>query len=193
MSIVMRNMESSLRNAESLAVGQTSSSTGAKYKTEFCNCFAEFGRCDYGDRCQFAHSMEEFQHRRRSNVKDMKLCTDFITHGYCPYGRRCNFLHQSPDGLVCDTTQPTLFSEPSHIDQSVIAAYNKFLRESRQDEPSSRVVIAHQIKEGPGCSIRFSDTYVEAESLLCRDGETSPDKPGHAHISVSKPGAATAK
>lgn len=86
-----------------------------------------------------------------------------------------------PDGLVCDTTQPTLFSEPSHIDQSVIAAYNKFLRESRQDEPSSRVVIAHQIKEGPGCSIRFSDTYVEAESLLCRDGETSPDKPGHAH------------
>lgn len=185
-------MEPSARHMDPLAANQMGSSSGAKYKTEFCNCFAEFGRCDYGDRCQFAHSMEEFQHRRRSNVKDMKLCTDFITQGYCPYGRRCNFLHQSPDGLVCDTTQPTLFSETSHTDQSVIAAYNKFLRESRQDEPSSRVVIAHQVKEGPGCSIKFSDTYVEAESLVHRDSDVMSDKTG-PQLGISKGGVVIAK
>lgn len=190
--MVMRNMEPSARHMDPLAANQMGSSSGAKYKTEFCNCFAEFGRCDYGDRCQFAHSMEEFQHRRRSNVKDMKLCTDFITQGYCPYGRRCNFLHQSPDGLVCDTTQPTLFSETSHTDQSVIAAYNKFLRESRQDEPSSRVVIAHQVKEGPGCSIKFSDTYVEAESLVHRDSDVMSDKAG-PQLGISKGGVVIAK
>lgn len=189
----MRSQESSGRHMDSPMTNQANSSAGTKYKTEFCNCFAEFGRCDYGDRCQFAHSIGEFQQRRKSNIKDMKLCTDFITQGYCPYGRRCNFLHQSPDGLICDTTQPTLFNEASYMDQSVIAAYNKFLREPRQDEPMSHVIIAHQIKDGSGCSIKFSDTYVEAESIVRREGDVSLDKVGHAHLGFSKSGAATAK
>lgn len=160
----MRNSEPTSRSPESVGSNQPASvsSSGTKYKTEFCNCYAEFGRCDYGDRCQFAHSTEEFQHRRKSNVKDVKLCTDFITQGYCPYGRRCNFSHQSPDGLVCDTTQPILFGEDSHAERSIVAEYNRFLRESRQDDSPNRIVIAHQVKEG-SCSIKFSDTYMETE------------------------------
>lgn len=91
-------------------LGSSVSSIGSpglqvKYKTEHCNCYAEFGKCDYGDRCQFLHGNRGSAARGPIFAKDAKPCVDFLLYGFCPYGRRCNFSHAGLDGLVNDTTE----------------------------------------------------------------------------------------
>lgn len=84
--------------------------SGAKYKTELCNCYAELGFCDYGSRCQFAHGPQELQ--TRPELDEPRPCVDFLSTGFCSYGRRCNYSHRLPDGLLVDASVPTLPPAP---------------------------------------------------------------------------------
>lgn len=63
------------------------------YKTELCESFTTKGICKYGNKCQFAHGLEELKLKeRRSNFRT-KPCVNWAKLGYCPYGKRCCFKH----------------------------------------------------------------------------------------------------
>ena len=70
--------------------------TGSRYKTELCRPFQESGTCKYGDRCQFAHGVEEIRTLVRHPKYKTELCRTFHSTGFCPYGPRCHFVH-NPD------------------------------------------------------------------------------------------------
>ncbi|KAA0200965.1 putative Tristetraproline [Fasciolopsis buskii] len=67
----------------------------AHFKTEFCQSYlnGSNGRCSYGEKCRFAHGLQELhvslQHPRYKTVK----CHTFQQFGNCRYGSRCTFIH----------------------------------------------------------------------------------------------------
>ena len=67
--------------------------TGSRYKTELCRPYQESGTCKYGDRCQFAHGVEEIRTLVRHPKYKTELCRTFHSTGFCPYGPRCHFVH----------------------------------------------------------------------------------------------------
>lgn len=71
------------------------SSQNPLYKTELCRSFEEFGTCRYGNKCQFAHSLDELRPVQRHPKYKTEVCRTFATTGTCPYGTRCRFIHQS--------------------------------------------------------------------------------------------------
>lgn len=64
-------------------------------QTELCRSFEEFGTCRYGNKCQFAHSLDELRPVQRHPKYKTEVCRTFATTGTCPYGTRCRFIHQS--------------------------------------------------------------------------------------------------
>ena len=62
-------------------------------KTEMCRVHASSGWCHYGDRCAYAHGVEELQPVFRSKIWRTKPCRQWSKSGYCPYEHRCDFLH----------------------------------------------------------------------------------------------------
>jgi len=75
------------------ALQQQVNLTGSRYKTELCRPFQESGTCKYGDRCQFAHGVEEIRTLVRHPKYKTELCRTFHSTGFCPYGPRCHFVH----------------------------------------------------------------------------------------------------
>jgi len=67
------------------------------YKTEFCRSWMESKTCKYGDKCQFAHGLNELRHINRHPKYKTEICKAFHEGGTCPYGTRCRFVHFSPD------------------------------------------------------------------------------------------------
>lgn len=63
------------------------------YKTELCESFTTKGACKYGNKCQFAHGLEELKLKERRNNFRTKPCVNWAKLGYCPYGKRCCFKH----------------------------------------------------------------------------------------------------
>lgn len=63
------------------------------YKTELCESFTTKGHCKYGNKCQFAHGLNELKLKPRSNNFRTKPCINWTKLGYCPYGKRCCFKH----------------------------------------------------------------------------------------------------
>ncbi|OVA02584.1 zinc finger protein [Macleaya cordata] len=63
-------------------------------KTELCNKWEETGCCPYGERCQFAHGIEELRPVIRHPRYKTEICR-MISSGTanCPYGHRCHFRH----------------------------------------------------------------------------------------------------
>jgi hypothetical protein len=67
-----------------------------KYKTELCRNL-ESGFCEYGDKCFYAHSLEELRDKSSTVLKQVK-CKSFFEFGYCLLGHRCQFSHKdTPD------------------------------------------------------------------------------------------------
>lgn len=69
----------------------------SRYKTELCRPFEEFGVCKYGDKCQFAHGMNELRSLARHPKYKTELCRTYHTVGFCPYGPRCHFVHNQDE------------------------------------------------------------------------------------------------
>ncbi|CED85075.1 CCCH-type Zn-finger protein [Phaffia rhodozyma] len=70
------------------------------YKTELCrtwerntNARTAEERCQYGNKCQYAHGTEEIRPVDRHPKYKTQICTVFWLFGRCAYGRRCCFLH----------------------------------------------------------------------------------------------------
>ena len=66
------------------------------FKTELCSSWLRRGRCEYGDKCSFAHGADELRRRtevpRCKNYKSLP-CQGWIACGVCPYGTNCQFSH----------------------------------------------------------------------------------------------------
>lgn len=68
-----------------------------RYKTELCRPFEEAGECKYGDKCQFAHGIQELRNLQRHPKYKTELCRTFHSVGFCPYGPRCHFVHNAEE------------------------------------------------------------------------------------------------
>ena len=67
---------------------------GLKYRTELCKNFELTGTCKYGNKCDYAHGLQDLRKTNQSNHSfKIKKCKSFFTNGYCPYGIRCQFSH----------------------------------------------------------------------------------------------------
>ncbi|CAK5087486.1 unnamed protein product [Meloidogyne enterolobii] len=53
----------------------------------------ETGRCNYGERCQYAHGDREKRPVPRHPKYKTEPCQSYHKTGYCPYGPRCHFIH----------------------------------------------------------------------------------------------------
>ncbi|KFB52417.1 AGAP010954-PA-like protein [Anopheles sinensis] len=56
----------------------------SRYKTELCRPYEEAGECKYGDKCQFAHGMQELRNLQRHPKYKTELCRTFHSVGFCP-------------------------------------------------------------------------------------------------------------
>ena len=88
----------------------------SRYKTELCRPFEENGTCKYGDKCQFAHGMQELRNLQRHPKYKTELCRTYHTTGLCPYGPRCHFIHNSEETKksVISTLQSANFQSNPH-------------------------------------------------------------------------------
>ena len=66
----------------------------SRYKTELCRQFSENGECKYGDKCQFAHGINDLKDVNRHPKYKTDYCKTFHSKGFCPYGPRCHFIHE---------------------------------------------------------------------------------------------------
>ena len=72
-----------------------------KYKTELCKFFEIDGKCKFGDKCAYAHGVENLRSKvTNTTAYRTKKCTQFFEKGYCPYGNRCQFAHQLKTNII---------------------------------------------------------------------------------------------
>jgi len=92
--------------------------TNDKYKTEFCDQIKQRGFCQYGDKCQFAHSKQELREKPRHPKYKTKVCNTFRDTGYCKYGKRCTFIHPTvEEQLPIRESQGTLTNLLQNLNQ----------------------------------------------------------------------------
>lgn len=89
--------------AAAAALAATTVNT-SRYKTELCRPFEEFGVCKYGDKCQFAHGINELRSLARHPKYKTELCRTYHTVGFCPYGPRCHFVHNQEEVAIQKAT-----------------------------------------------------------------------------------------
>lgn len=74
--------------------GRKDSATRAlTYKTEICRSHRDLGYCEYEDKCQFAHGVEQLRSRKFSPKYKTQPCKNYHKHGNCRFGSRCQFVH----------------------------------------------------------------------------------------------------
>ena len=84
-------------NGDNANLNKRNNVNSSRYKTELCRPFEENGHCKYGDKCQFAHGVDELRNLHRHPKYKTEPCRTFHTIGYCPYGPRCHFIHNDED------------------------------------------------------------------------------------------------
>ncbi|XP_023019179.1 tis11 zinc finger protein [Leptinotarsa decemlineata] len=95
--------------APAAAITATTVNT-SRYKTELCRPFEEFGVCKYGDKCQFAHGMNELRSLARHPKYKTELCRTYHTVGFCPYGPRCHFVHNQDEVVMQKPAPPGMLA-----------------------------------------------------------------------------------
>ncbi|CAH8581792.1 unnamed protein product [Schistosoma curassoni] len=82
------------------------------YKTELCKRYlnSSNGDCSYGNKCQFAHGINELRFAPRHPRYKTEICNSYHVFGTCNYGRRCDFIHDEPlEKLILIRLQNQLF------------------------------------------------------------------------------------
>ena len=51
------------------------------------------GFCTYGDKCLFAHSVEQLRPREQHAKYKTSFCQNYHSRKYCPFGTRCTYIH----------------------------------------------------------------------------------------------------
>lgn len=72
---------------------QPRASQRKKERSEMCHHVEELGGCIYGDRCSFAHRVEEIKELPKPPNYRRNLCRNFFRYGVCYYGTKCRFSH----------------------------------------------------------------------------------------------------
>lgn len=88
------------------------------YKTELCESFTTKGYCKYGNKCQFAHGLQELKFKERNNKFRTKPCVNWSKTGYCRYGKRCCFKHGDDEDIQVYVQAATVFKKPGELDES---------------------------------------------------------------------------
>ncbi|XP_018652163.1 putative zinc finger protein [Schistosoma mansoni] len=87
-------------------------SKGRHYKTELCKRYlnSSNGDCSYGNKCQFAHGINELRFAPRHPRYKTEICYSYHVFGTCNYGKRCDFIHDEPlEKLILIRLQNQLF------------------------------------------------------------------------------------
>jgi hypothetical protein len=96
-------------------------SASTRYKTELCRSYQETGGvCRYGDKCQFAHGVEELRSVDRHPRYKTELCRTFHSRGFCAYGPRCHFIHNGDDVNRSPTGQDQLIVDKDQVRQMLL-------------------------------------------------------------------------
>ncbi|ETO06453.1 hypothetical protein RFI_30938 [Reticulomyxa filosa] len=84
------------------------------YKTELCENWMNEGHCSYGDKCNFAHGIEDMRHRIRvANYKTQPCCDPARNDSkLCTFGKRCNYAHPG-EPLRC--SMPTDYHDKQYF------------------------------------------------------------------------------
>jgi len=81
-------------------ISQNQKSNGELLKTEICRSWAQFGMCQYGLNCHFAHGRGELRVKPKPHFRyKTEMCKKFLA-GYCPYGSRCCFVHHPNEAMI---------------------------------------------------------------------------------------------
>ena len=127
-----------------------------RYKTELCRAFAEHGSCRYGDKCQFAHGLDDLRAVVRHPKYKTDLCRTYHTTGLCPYGPRCHFIHNDDDdarrrrqaATAAEKRHVRLETRESELRRALASFYqrqaastsSKFHLEANSDQSATAVV-----------------------------------------------------
>lgn len=113
----------------------------SKKKTKLCKNFMNYGTCQYGNMCNYAHGEEELSKKITPNNFMTKLCTSFQTNGVCMYGERCQFLHSVYD-LKTELTYSQSLREGARLTDQ---------RNSEIHPESNAECLWANLKSGDGC------------------------------------------
>lgn len=105
------------------------------YKTELCRSWMDHGRCNYGERCQYAHGEVEKRPVPRHPKYKTEACQSFHQSGYCPYGPRCHFIHNEPPSQYT-TPISTPVSQPN-TPSLYASQYHNINMKQQQPQPQS--------------------------------------------------------
>lgn len=135
-----------LRNRSSDREGQSTQNqqqSANLYKTELCRSFSENGNCRYGNKCQFAHGLEELRPVARHKKYKTEKCKNYDRDGFCPYGSRCRFIHNegtdfwvNPQARISNLL-PSPKSPPKEIEREGLIEYEGEREDSRSNSSIS--------------------------------------------------------
>jgi hypothetical protein len=91
-----------------------SASRALTYKTEICRSHHDLGYCEYEDKCQFAHGVEQLRPRKFSPKYKTQLCKNYHKFGNCRFGSRCQFIHDEQRIQVAEN-EFWLISQSEHL------------------------------------------------------------------------------
>lgn len=106
------------------------------YKTELCRSWMDHGRCNYGERCQYAHGEVEKRPVPRHPKYKTEACQSFHQSGYCPYGPRCHFIHNEPPSQY-STPVSTPVSQPNTPSLYASQYHNVNMKQQQQQQTQS--------------------------------------------------------
>lgn len=134
--------------ANQSASGKPPAMNASRYKTELCRPFQEYGYCKYGDKCQFAHGMQDLRSLPRHPKYKTELCRTFYSTGYCPYGTRCHFIHTKGEARSQSTRTISPFTTfPQSIRPPLSPSQDSGI--SSPDENSAQFGATNKIFEFP--------------------------------------------
>jgi len=65
-----------------------------KKKTELCKNYEFYHDCYYGEKCSFAHGIQELRDNILLPSYKTKMCKSFVENMTCNFGVRCSYKHQ---------------------------------------------------------------------------------------------------
>eukprot|EP00392_Amoebophrya_sp_AT5.2_P002013 g2018.t1 len=103
-------------------LGHIATNEAPVYKTRMCRFLAEKGYCPHGDKCSFAHSVEELPPSYKR-----ELCQAYMMLGVCQHGINCKFAHgreelrvrKAADGQPMEDPRQVAEAEPEIVCEDV--------------------------------------------------------------------------
>lgn len=65
-----------------------------KLKSELCIDYINTRKCKFGEKCFFAHGLENLKNNKKTTIKSMAECRSYKEIGFCPYGKDCGLIHK---------------------------------------------------------------------------------------------------